>query len=691
MGLHYNDASLHFHGLQRNSMRNFARAGVFFAAVVLLGRPGAPALARQQPASKPPAAAVVPVPPNVRAEGLPPIPASLPAALLPYGASRRALLLAWNPTTRGVLIWTTFGNVGQIHSVAGPGMDRRQLTFFREGVSAPLPQATAAWYEPGGSYFVFAKDTGGGAETTQLFRYDTASRQTTLLTDGKSRNGAPAWSHRAGLIAFESTRRGGHNGADRDIYVMDPTDPASTRLVAQVEGSWSVAGWSPDDRELLAVHSSSGSEQHVWRVDVKTGRRRPLSPPDEYATWRFPEYSPDGRFVYALSNRESELLRLWRCDLSTGVWKLMTGEEEAFESFSLSPDGRTLALVYDGTGASRVELRDARTLALRAAPKMPYGQLVDRPQWRPGGEEIAFTFWSPRIFGDVYSVNARTGAVERWTESEVGTFDPNTLPEPEIVHWASFDGLKLSGILYRPPAKFTGPRPVMLSIHGGPAGPTSRERPRYQGRSAYFLNELGVAILYPNVRGSYGYGKAFSKMDDGVKREDTIKDIGALLDWIADQPALDKNRVMVTGVSYGGFMTYAVAEAYGDRLRCAFAASGISDFLTYFKNTDTTRVEDRRAEYGDERIPEIREFLTRISPAAHASKLRLPLLIAHGLHDTRVPVAQAEEMASAARRNGVPVWLTVYADEGHLLPTTRANNDFLFYTWMLFVQQYLVN
>jgi dipeptidyl aminopeptidase/acylaminoacyl peptidase len=673
-------------------MRKSARAGVLACAVTAVAMAGAAGARSGQ--SNPPgfaSAAEVPIPANVRAEGLPAIPASVPDALLPYGSSRRALLLGWHPLRRAMLIWTALGNTGQIHSVAGPGMDRRQLTFFREGGSAPLPQATGAWYEPRGTYFVFANDTGGGSETMQLFRYDAATRQTTLLTDGKSRNGTPVWAHAAGLIAFDSTRRGGHNGADRDLYVMDPRDPGSTRLVAEMEGPWSVGAWSPDDQEILAVLSPAQGEQHLWRVNVKTGARVPLTGADEYAIWRFPQYSPDGRFVYALSNRASEFLRLWRYDLAAGSWRLMTGEEEGLESFSLSPDGRTLALVYDSMAGSRVELRHARTLALRVTPRMPRGQLVDVPQWRPGGAEVAFTFWSPRLFGDVYSVDARTGVVNRWTESEVGTFDPDSLPEPEIVQWRSFDGLTLSGVLYRPPARFKGPRPVMLSIHGGPAGPTARERPRYQGRSAYFLNELGVAILYPNVRGSYGYGKAFSKLDDGMRREDTVKDIGALLDWIAQQPALDKNRVMVTGVSYGGFMTYAVAEAYGDRLRCAFAASGISDFISYFRNTDTTRVEDRRAEYGDERVPEIRDFLTRISPRSQASKLRIPLLIAHGQKDSRVPVDQAEAMAASARANGVPVWLTIYTDEGHMLPTTRANNDFLFYTWIRFVQEYLVN
>jgi dipeptidyl aminopeptidase/acylaminoacyl peptidase len=620
--------------------------------------------------------------------GLPPIPASLPEALGPYASSRRALLLDWHPTRREILVATAFGNTFQIHSVAGPGMDRQQLTFFPDGVTSAT---VGAWYEPGGSYFVFNKDTGGGAETVQLFRYTIATRDITLLTDGKSRNGPPVWSHRAGLIAFTSTRR---TASDRDIYVMNPLQPASARLVTPVDGSWSVAGWSPDDRELIVMNSPSPSATHLWLVDVATGARKPLTPVGEPSVvWRASQYSADRRFVYAMSNRSSELNRLWRWDRTTGSWTLVTGEDDSIESFRLSPDGKTIAVVYDSNASStRIELLDAATLRVRASPRLPAGQLVGYPQWRPTGTEVAFTLGSQRIFGDVYSVNARSGAVERWTHSEPGPFDPATLPEAEIVHWKSFDGLMISGVLYRPPARFTGPRPLMLSIHGGPSGALARERPRYQGRSAYFLNELGIAILYPNVRGSFGFGKAFATLDDGVKREDAVKDIGALLDWIATQPAFDRNRVMVTGSSYGGYMTYAVAEAYSDRLRCALAASAISDFITYFQGTDPTRPEDRRAEYGDERLPEMREFLTRISPVTHASKLRIPLMIVHGAKDTRVPVAQAEEMAAMARANGTPVWLTTYEDEGHLVPSpASANNNFFFYTWIEFVKQYLLN
>ncbi len=665
-------------------MRHFVRSRLLLSVLGLAvsGTGTAVSLASQPQATR---AAVLPVPQNIKAEGLSPIPASIPEDLAPYLGFRRAAFLGWHPTKREILISTIFGNVPQIHSVAGPGMDRRQLTFFRDaGLSS------YASYEPGGSYFVYGKDSGGGAETNQLYRFDPATLRSTLLTDGKSRNGLPAWSHRAGLIAFESTRRGGHGGRDRDLYVMNPADPSTTRLVTELDGSWTAFDWSPDDAEILVGHAATGTESHLWRVDVKTGTKTRVTPEGEVAAWRSAQYSPDGRFVYALSNRGSELMRVWRYEIAAGSWRLMTGEEDALESFSFSPDGRSVALVYDGPVANRIEIHDASSFALRSTPKIPIGQVLGAPEWR--GHEVAFTLWSFYTFGDVYTVDARTGAAERWTTSETGSFNPERLPAPEIVTWKSFDGLAISGVLYRPAARFAGPRPVIISIHGGPAGASARERPRYQGRSQYFLNELGVAILYPNVRGSYGFGKAFGRMDDGAKREDAVKDIGALLDWIAQQPSLDKTRVMVTGVSYGGFMTYAVAEAYGDRLRCALAASAISNFITYFKQTDPTRPDDRRAEYGDERIPEMAAFLTRISPVTQAAKLRIPLMIVHGAKDTRVPIDQAEEMARLARANGVPVWLTVYEDEGHVMFISNvANNNFFFYTWIHFVQQYLLN
>jgi pimeloyl-ACP methyl ester carboxylesterase len=659
-------------------MRYLAPAGVLFFSA-FLAFPSA--LVRQGPAAQPKPSAVVPVPSNVKPEGLPPIPASIPEVLAPYGVFRSAVLLGWHPVRRHILIQTAFGDVDQVHLVRGPGMDRRQVTFGREGVTG------GAWYEPTvGSYFVFRKVL--GPETAQFFRSDVPTGTTTLLTEGSSRNSSPVWSHRAGLIAFASSRR---NGRDRDLYVMDPAKPDSTRLVAEVDGNWSVEGWSPDDRELLAIDIKSTTESYLWRIDVKSGAKTALTPPGEPAFWNWPQYTPDGRAVFAVSDRGSELPRVWRGNVATGSWKPVTRDGDSVESCVLSPDGRTLAVVFDRNASSHLELLDAATLVPRVSPKIPTGQILRTPQWDAKSAEVAFTVRSVRTFADVYSANARTGVVERWTTSE-SSFNPETLPDPEFVRWKSFDDRMISGVLYRPPARFTGPRPVIINIHGGPNGPMARERPRFQGRSAYFLNEIGIAIVYPNVRGTGGLGKTFEMLDDGLLREGAVKDIGALLDWIGQQPLLDKNRVMVTGASYGGYMTYAVAEAYGDRIRCAYAASGMSNFITYFEDIDQARLVSRRAEYGDVQDPKVREFLTRISPVKQASKLRTPLLIAHGKLDSRVPVSQAEEMYRAAKANGAPAWLVVYEDEGHdPFPAKRPNQDFHFYTWILFVQKYLIN
>jgi dipeptidyl aminopeptidase/acylaminoacyl peptidase len=625
--------------------------------------------------------AAVPVPASVKAEGLPPIPASIASQLEPYRQFRRAQLLSWHAARRQMLVATVTGKASQVHAVDAPGTAPKPLTDVPGGVPAGV--AGAAWHSPaGGDWFVYRKDT-GAAETHQLWRHDSAG-QPVLLTDGNSRNGAPAWSAKSGRIAFDSNRR---NGKDRDIYVLDPKDPSTSRMLREVSGSWYVAGWSPDDRTIIAVEMLPGNDTALWLVEVETGKPTLLTSDKVPSIWSSAHYAPDGRTIYAVSNRDSELARLWRWRDNT--WTPLTPEGDSVESAAVAPDGATIAVVFDRDASSRLELLDARTLQPRLRPALPAGQITDL-EWHPSGSEVGFTYGSISMQGDVFSVDAKSGAVTRWTSSPVGGIDAATLPDPVIVRWKSFDGRMISGVLYRPPARFTGPRPVMINIHGGPNN--TRERPRFQGRSAYFLNELGIAIIFPNVRGSFGFGRTFEALDDGMKREDAVKDIGALLDWIDAEASLDSRRVMVTGASYGGYMTYAVAAMYPGRIRCAFAAAAISNFVTYLENTEPGRQEDRRAEYGDEREPKMRAFLTAASPVTNAGKIKAPLMIAHGGQDARVPLAQAESMHQAAKANNVPVWLVVYQDAGHEnFPRTRTNDDFNFYSWILLVQKYLVN
>jgi dipeptidyl aminopeptidase/acylaminoacyl peptidase len=619
--------------------------------------------------------AVVPPPATVKADGVPPIPTRLADAVSRYGEFRSAALLAWHPFDRRILISTTFGNVPQVHEVAGPGSARTQLTFFRDGVTG------GASYDPTGRFIVIRKDTGGGGEVMQLFKLDPATGATELISDGKSRYGEPAWSGK-GLIAYESTRRDGKN---RDLYVVNPEQPSSERLIAEVQGSWSVFDWSPDDSEVLAFETVSSGFGYLWRVNVASGTKTALMERDGAAVRvRDARYSADGRRVLALTDNGEELVRLWQRPLASGSWQPLTAAGQTVEAFAQSPDGKHLAVVYDREASSALEIMQPSGASRRV--DLPPG-VVSRLAWRPRGQELGFVLASARTAGDVYTWRAdRGGVVERWTTSEVGGAVPASLPDAELVKWTSFDGRAISGVLYRPPARFTGPRPVIVNIHGGPQ---ERERPRFLGRSNYFRNELGIAIIYPNVRGSAGFGRTFEQLDDGRRRADVVKDIGALLDWIAGQPELDKSRVMLTGPSYGGYLTLMAAIEYGDRIRCAFEGFGMSDLVSFLESTEESRRADRKIEYGDPSDPSTREFLKSISPLTHAAKIKVPIFIAQGAKDPIVPLAQAEQMVEAIRQNGTPLWYVIYTDAGHGL--TRSTNDFNTFAWVLFVDKYLLN
>ena len=634
------------------------------------------ALTAQAPAA--PAAVITP-PPTLVADGVPAVPAALAAGVRRYTESRAAGLADWHPTRRALLVSTRFGNTPQIHEVAAPLGARRQLTFFDEPI-------TGASYEPtAGRYFVFAKDVGGN-EFGQLYRYDVATGAVTLLTDGgRSQNGGARWSTAGTRMAYASTRR---NGADRDLYVMNPLDPRSDRRVLQVSGGgWAVSDWSPDDRQLLVSEYRSVNQSVLHLVDVATGRRTPLLPAErDTVAYGGALFARDGRGVYLTTDKGAEFQRLAYLDLATRRLTTLTADIPwDVEDFDLSRDGRTLAFVINEAGASRLYLMDTGTRQARPVAGVPAG-VAGGVRWHPDSREVAFTVASARSPSDVYSVDRATGRATRWTESELGGLVAAELVEPALVRWPSFDGREISGFYYRPPARFAGKRPVLINIHGGPEG---QSRPGFQGRTNYYINELGVAVIYPNVRGSTGYGKTFVKLDNGVRREDSVKDIGALLDWVARQPELDAARVMVTGGSYGGYMTLAVATTYNDRICCSLDVVGISNFNTFLKNTESYRRDLRRAEYGDERDPRLRDFFEKIAPLNNARRITKPLFVVQGGNDPRVPRTEAEQMVARVKQNGSPVWYLMATDEGHGF-RKKGNADYQFYATTQFVRQYLL-
>ncbi|HEX2080864.1 MAG TPA: prolyl oligopeptidase family serine peptidase [Longimicrobium sp.] len=445
--------------------------------------------------------------------------------------------------------------------------------------------------------------------------------------------------------------------------------------------------WSPDDRTLLVQETESVNRSHLWLVDAATGERTALTPrgADSVAV-ASAEFSPDGRGVLLTTDRDSEFLRLSYMDLATKrVTPLTDGISWDVEAFDVSPDGRTVAFAANEEGISRLYLLDVASGRYHRVESVPVGVITD-VRWHRSGAEVAFSLNSARSPNDTYSVDPRTSELTRWTESELGGLVASELSEPVLVRWPSFDGRSISGFLYRPPARFTGRRPVIINIHGGPE---QQARPVFMARNNYYINELGIAILYPNVRGSTGFGKTFVKLDNGMKREESVQDIGALLDWIAAQPDLDPQRVMVLGGSYGGYMTLATAATYTDRICCAVDLVGISHFGTFLRSTESYRRDLRRAEYGDERDPAMAAYFDRISPLNNAARIRRPLFVVQGGNDPRVPLSEAEQILARVQQVGTPVWYLMARDEGHGF-RKKGNVDYLFYATVMFIRQNLL-
>lgn len=616
---------------------------------------------------------------NLVVEGIPPVPAAIAAAVRRYSELRSASFWDWHPTRREMIIGTRFGDAPQLHQVRMPGGARTQLTFFPEPVGGGSYQPTD------GRYIVFSSDASGG-ERFQRYRYDLATGDVTLLTDGKSRNTGGAWSNKGDRYAYMSTRR---NGRDLDLWVMDPANPATDRMLLELHGGgFGPADWSPDDRQILLHEDISVNESYIWLVDVASGAKTLLTPKQGGDTVAYgrAEFSPDGRGVYLTSDRGAEFQRLAYLDLATKQYRVLTGAIPwDVDDFALSPDGRWIAFVTNEDGSDVLHVMNAASGVERRLPKLPAG-LIGNIRWRRTGAELGFSFTSARANQDAYSLDLASGTLVRWTTSETGGLNTAGFVEPELIHWTSFDGRKISGFLYRPPARFTGRRPVIVSIHGGPE---SQARPGFLGRNNYYLNELGIAMIFPNVRGSTGYGKTFAKLDNGTAREGAHKDIGALLDWIRTRPDLDAERVLVMGGSYGGYMTLISATTYSDRICCSVDIVGVSNLATFLQNTSGYRQDLRRVEYGDERDPTVRAWMEQTAPLNHVDQITKPLFIIQGMNDPRVPRSESEQMVAALKQRGVPVWYLMAKDEGHGF-RKKGNQDFQFYTTVLFAQQHLL-
>lgn len=629
--------------------------------------------------------------PNLLAQGIPPVPRALAQAVGRYTDFRGQRFVDWHPLRRELLVSHRAAGAAtaQLFRVAAPGAPLERLT------DGPDP-VTEALYEPReGRYLVLARDRGGD-EADQLYRLDLDSGRETLLTDPALRHDLSRWLHDgrrllASAVPLDRTAQGGsRTSVTTTMLLIDPlAPPQDARRIAELPGGgWFPGGVSADDRRLALTHYLSAGESEVWLLDIASGRRERLLPAEGAppATHFAGEFTPDGRALFVISDREGEFRELLRVPLDGGPATRVTGHIPwDVSEVSVREDGSLVAACLNVDGKEELRLFDGASLRELPPPAAPPGSVTAVHFERCRGE-LALAVNNAQGPSQVWSLDPASARLEVWARAEGPPgLDTAAFAEPAIVRWPSFDGRVLSGLLHRPPARFPGRRPVLVDIHGGPEG---QAQFGFLGRWQYFVQELGLALLRPNVRGSSGYGKTFLSLDNGLRREDAVRDIAALFDWIATQPGLDASRVVVSGGSYGGYMSLAVAATMPERIAGAIDVVGISHFVTFLERTESYRRDLRRVEYGDERDPDMRAFLDRISPLTNASRIRKPLFVVQGRNDPRVPYSEAEQIVERVRANGVPVWYLRAENEGHGF-ARKDNADFQFYATILFLRQCL--
>jgi dipeptidyl aminopeptidase/acylaminoacyl peptidase len=608
-------------------------------------------------------------------QNIPVTPPAISARLNQYVNTRSAGFSSFTPDG-GILITTRFGNTSQIHHVAMPGGARSQITYYDEAVGGGAMR-------PGTNSFIFSKDTGGD-ELFQLFMYNRDTGTTTQISEPGTRNGSATFSDDGRMLAWTVTRSG---SPTRQTWVANPDDPSSRRLIHTGDGGWGIADISADKTKILMARYVSVTESTLHVVDVATGTVTQITP-DLKVSYGGGSFDRTGRSIFTVSDERGEFSSLVRIDLATGARTWLTGSTNwDVEGFSISPDRRKLAYALNEDGLSQIFTMNADGPARPVRARLPVG-IVGGLQWSPDSRRLGLTINTSRSPSDAYVYDISRSRLTRWTQSEIGGLNPARFVEPSLVRYPTFDQVNgaartIPAFVYR--ATQPGPRPVIIQIHGGPE---AQSRPGFSSTIQYWANELGITVITPNVRGSTGYGRSFVELDNGFKREDSVKDIGALLDWIKTQPDMDASKVIVYGGSYGGYMVLASMTNYPDRLAGGIDIVGISNFVTFLENTDGYRRDLRRVEYGDERDPAMRAFQTSISPLTNAHKISAPLFVVQGANDPRVPRSEAEQIVERVRANGREVWYMLAMDEGHGF-AKKSNRDAQREAETLFLQQVL--
>jgi dipeptidyl aminopeptidase/acylaminoacyl peptidase len=583
-------------------------------------------------------------------DGIPPLDASLALRARQYGEWRQATFLDWLPDG-SLLVATRFGAQSEVHRVAGPLGMREQLTFGDGSVlEARAPHS--------GAGFVFVRQTAG---YPQLFDYS-GQGATRQITQGNYQHGSPVWAHDGKRVAFYGTDR---TGVNEDIYVIDIAAATRPRLVvAGATGSWQPLDWSQDDSKLLLLNTVSTRKGALYVADVATGALSPVAIPDSHIIAA--TFAPDGVGFYLISDAQSDFEQLLYYNPITKLTRRVSADVPwDVEEFAVGAGGHYVAYVVNDDGQSRLTVLDTlRNLELKP-PGLDDGR-IDGMGFDDSGQKLAFSYESARSPSDVYVYDVNRSALQRWTASEIGPLDPANLAAAQLVHYPTWDrsGLSrrtLSAYVYLPHGP--SPCPVLIDLSEG-EGLHSQSRPDWTPFIQFAVNDLGYAVIEPNVRGSSGYGKTFRALDGGRLRDDAVRDVGALLVWMGLQPGLDSHRVAVMGRGYGGFLALASLATYGDHLRGAIDVAGIANLVDFVGNSPAGERAERVAEFGDVQDTDMRAFLDRISPLDNVALIHHPVLIVQGLDAPGSRATDSQQLVWRLRSEGDQAWYLSASDAG---------------------------
>lgn len=566
---------------------------------------------------------------------------------------RQAYAPSFSPDGARLAFLTNITGFPQVWSMPVEGGWPDQLTFGDDRVAEVA-------YSPKHSQLIFARDVGGN-ENTQLYRLNAdGSGERRLTHDDGAMHNFGGWSPDGQQIAFTANRR---QRGRYDLYLQAIASDEA-RLVWQNDtpGIVAPAGFSPDGLRVLVFFLHGSMNHDLYEVSLATGQARHLTPHTGDIRYGDPVYSADGQSVYCLCDRDREFMSVAQLNLADLTLTPVAQPEAEVEWLSLSPNGQTLVWAVNVDGGHILQGRHRLTGEALAPTNLPLGVVSpvfdSHPVFSPDSTRVAFSFSTPRRTPDVWLWELAANTVRPLTQSSHAGLPPEIFTEPQLIRYPTFDGREIPAWFYRP-ASGARPQPVIVYVHGGPEGQT---QPFFYPVLQYFAAQ-GYAVLAPNVRGSSGYGKTYTHLDDVERRMDSVTDLAHAVDWLHRQSGIDPQRIAVYGGSYGGFMVLSAITTYPDRWAAAVDIVGISNFVTFLENTGAYRRSAREAEYGS--LERDREFLTRVSPIHQVDKIKAPLMVIHGANDPRVPLSEAEQIVAALRARNVSVEFIVYPDEGH--------------------------